>query len=76
MVVHSRLVEHYIRISDDFFVLGVPESVSDLAIGSVVEENAFPESQFEFSAVVFRYESIRLASENPKFSVIRLTAGS
>ena len=73
--VHSRLVEHYIRTSDDLFVLGVPEFVSDLAVRTVTKENAFPESWFEFSAFVFRYEGIRLASENPKFVIIRLTIG-
>ena len=39
---HSRLVEHDVRTSDDLPVLGVPESVSDLAVGSIPEENAFP----------------------------------
>ena len=39
---HSRLIEHYVRTSDDLPVLGVPESVSDLAVGSILEENAFP----------------------------------
>ena len=29
---HSRLVEHYVRTSEDLFVLEVLESVSDLAI--------------------------------------------
>ena len=61
---HRRLVEHHVRISDDLFVLGVLESVSDLAVWSVAKENAFPVSRFEFSAVVFQYESIRLTSEN------------
>ena len=41
-LVHNRLVEHYVRTSDDLSVLGVRESVSDLAIGSVAEENPFP----------------------------------
>ena len=40
--VHSRLIGHYVRTSDDLFVLVVPESVSDLAVGSIPEENAFP----------------------------------
>ena len=40
--VHSRLIEHDVRTSDDLPVLGVPESVSDLAVGSIPEENAFP----------------------------------
>ena len=30
-------VEHYVRTSDDLFVLGVPESVSDLAVRSIPE---------------------------------------
>ena len=54
---HSRLVEHYVRTSNDLFVLGVPESVSDLAVGTIVKENAFPGSRFEFSVVVFLYVS-------------------
>ena len=72
---HIRLIEHYIRTSDDLPVLGVIESVSDLVVWSVVMENAFLGSQFEFSAVVFRYEGIRLAFENPQFIVIWLTIG-
>ena len=40
--VHSRLVEHYVRTSDDLSMLGVLESVSDLAVGSIPEENTFP----------------------------------
>ena len=40
--VHSRLIEHYVRTSDDLPVLGVPESVSDLAVVSIPEENTFP----------------------------------
>ena len=40
--VHRRLIEHYVRASDDLPVLGVPESVSDLAVGSIPEENTFP----------------------------------
>ena len=36
---HSRLVEHYVQTSDDFSVFGVPEPVSDLAVGSIPEEN-------------------------------------
>ena len=51
---HSRLVEHDVRTSDDLSVLGVLESVSDLAVWSVAKENAFPGSRFEFSTVVFR----------------------
>ena len=39
---HSGLVEQYVRTSDDLFVLGVLESVSDLAVGSIPEENTFP----------------------------------
>ena len=72
---HSRLAEHDVRTSDDLFVLEVLESVSDLVVWSVAKENTFPRSRFEFSAVVFRYESIHLASENPQFFIIRLTAG-
>ena len=56
-------------------MLRVPESVSDLAVESIPEENAFPLSRFEFATVVFRYEGIRLATENPQFIVIRLLAG-
>ena len=44
---HSRLIEHYIRTSDDLSVLGVPESVSDLAVGSIPKKNTFPCSLFE-----------------------------
>ena len=73
--VHSRLIENYVRNLDDLPVLRVPESVSDLVVGSIPEENAFPRSWFEFSAVVFRYEGIRLATEDPQLVVIRLTAG-
>ena len=54
-------------------MLRVLESVSDLAVRTIAKENAFPGSQFEYSAVVFRYESIRLVSENPQFIIIRLT---
>ena len=64
-LMHSRLVEHDVRTLDDLFVLGVPELVSDLAVWSVAKEKAFPGSWFKFSAVVFRYEGICLASENP-----------
>ena len=64
---HSRLVEHYVRPLDDLSVLGVLELVLDLAVRTVTKENAFPRSWFEFSTVVFRYEGIRLASENPQF---------
>ena len=66
---HSRLVENHVRTSDDLPVLGVPESLSNLVVGSIPEENAFPLSRFEFSAVVFQYEGIRLESENPQFVV-------
>ena len=38
---HSRLVEHDVRTSDDLSVLGVLEPVSDLAVGSIPEENTF-----------------------------------
>ena len=72
---HSRLVEHDVQTSDDLSVLGVPKSVSDLAVGTIAKENTFPGSWFEFSAVVFRYEGIRLASKNPQFVVIRHTTG-
>ena len=72
---HSQLVEYYVRTSDDLFVLGVPESVSDLAVGSIPEENTFLSSWFEFSAVVFRYEGVHLATENPQLVIIRLTVG-
>ena len=33
-LMHRRLVEHDVRTPDDLPVLGVPESVSDLAVGS------------------------------------------
>ena len=69
---HSRLVEHHVRTSNDLSMLKVPESVSDLAVGSIPEENASPLSRFEFAAVVFWYEGIRLATENPQLIVIRL----
>ena len=72
---YSPLVEHYVRTSDDLFVLGVSELVSDLAVWCVTNENTFPGSQFDFSTVVFRYEGIGIASENPQFVIIRLTSG-
>ena len=56
-------------------VLGVPGSVSDLAVGSIPEENAFPGSRFEFPAVVFQYEGICLATEDPQLVIARLAAG-
>ena len=71
----SRLVEHGVRTSDDLFVLGVPELVSDLAVWSIAKENAFPGSWFEFPAVVFRYKGICLTIENPQLVIIRFTAG-
>ena len=74
-LMHSRLVEHYVRTLDDLSVLGVPESVSDLAVWSIAKENTFPGSRFEFPAVVFRYEDICLATENPQLVVIRPTTG-
>ena len=74
-LVHGRLVEHYVRTLDVVSVLGVSESVSDLVVRSVTKENAFPGSWFEFLVVVFRYQCICLASENPQFIVIRLTVG-
>ena len=70
--VHSQLVEHYIRTSDDLSVLAVLELVSNVAVWSIPKENAFPGSRFEFSAVVFRDEGICLASENPQFVIILL----
>ena len=42
LVLWAGLVEHDVRTSDDLSVLGVPESVSDLSIRSIPEENAFP----------------------------------
>ena len=72
---HSQLVEHYVQNSDDLSVLGVPESVSDLAVWAVAKENTFPGSRLEFSATFFPYEGIRLTSENPQLVIIRLTAG-
>ena len=73
--VHSRLVEHDVRTSDDLSLLGVQESVSDLVVGSIPKENTFPLSRFEFSAVVFRYEGVCLATENPQLVIIQFTAG-
>ena len=70
---HSRLVEHYVRTSNNLSVLGVLESVSDLVFRTVAKENAFPRSRFEFSTVVFWYEGVHFASENPQFVIIRLT---
>ena len=70
-LVHDRLIEHYVRTSDELSVLGVLESVFDLAVCIVAEEKAFPISRFEFSTVDFRYEGVCLASENPHFVVIR-----
>ena len=61
-LVHRRLVEHFVRTSNDLSVLGVPKSVVDLAIWSIAKENAFPGSRFEFSTIILRYEGIRLAS--------------
>ena len=72
---HSRLVEHYIRTSNDLSVLGVPNSVSDLDVGSIPEENGFPLSRFEFPAVILRYEGICLATEAPQLVITRLVAG-
>ena len=68
--VHSRLVEHNVRTSHHLPVLRVPESVPDLAVGSIPEENAFPSSRFEFSAVVFRYEGVFLATEDAQLVII------
>ena len=39
---HRRLVEHDVRTLDDLSMLGVLESVSDLAVGSIPKENTFP----------------------------------
>ena len=74
-LVQSQIVEHYVRTSGDLSVLRVPESVNDLVVRSVANENAFPGSRFEFAAVVFRYEGISLTSKNPQFVIIRLTTG-
>ena len=38
---HSRLVKHYVRTSDDFSMVGVLESVSDLAVGSISRKTHF-----------------------------------
>ena len=73
--VHSRLIEHYVRTWDDLSVLGVLESVSDFVVWSVAKEKAFHGSRLEFPAVFFRYEGIRLATENHQLVVIRLTVG-
>ena len=72
---HSRLVEHDVKTSNDMSMLGVLESVSDLAVWSIAKENTFPGSWSEFPAVAFRYEGIRLTTENPQLVVIRLTTG-
>ena len=40
--VHSQFIEHDIRTSNDLSMFGIPESVSDLAVRSILEENAFP----------------------------------
>ena len=74
-LVHSRLVEHYVRTLDDLSMLGVSQSVSNLTVWTVAKENTFPRSQFEFSTTVFRYESISLTYEDPQFVIIRLTIG-
>ena len=71
---HSRLVEHYVRTSDDLSVLGVLESVSDLSVRTIAKENTLPGLRFEFSAIVFRYEGVRLTTKNPQLVIIRLTA--
>ena len=55
-------------------MLGVLESVSDLVVWSVAKEKVFPGSWFELSAIVFWYEGIHLAFENPQFVIIRLVA--
>ena len=72
---HSRLLEHDVRTSDDLSVLGVLESASDLAVWSIPKEDAFPGSWFEFSAVFFQYEGIHLTFENPQFVVIWIAIG-
>ena len=48
------------------------DSLSDLRgmIGLVA-----PDVGVEFSAVVFRYEGVRLATKNPQLVIIRLAAG-
>ena len=68
---HSRLVEHHVRTLEDLSVFGVLESVSDLAVGSISKENTFPSPQFEFPAVLFRYEGTRLATEDPQLVITR-----
>ena len=67
---HGQFIEHYIRTSDDLSMLGFLESVSNLVVWPIAMENGFPGSRFEFSTIVFRYESVRLASKNPPFVVI------
>ena len=42
LLLHSRVVEHDVQTSDDLPMFGVLDSVSDLAVGSIPEENAFP----------------------------------
>ena len=62
--VHSRLVEHYVRTSDDLCVLGVLELVSDLVVWSIAKGNTFPGSRFEFLAAVFQYEGVVRRNSN------------
>ena len=38
---HSQLVEHHVRTSDDLSVLGVLEAVSDLAVRSLISVRVF-----------------------------------
>ena len=59
---HGQFIEHYVQTSDDLSVLGVLESISDLAIWSITKENAFPGPSCKFVVVFFQYEGIRLAS--------------
>ena len=49
---HNRLVENHVRTSDDLSVLGIPESVSDLAVGSIHEENALFDLGSSFSKIL------------------------
>ena len=53
-------------------MLGVLESVADLAAWSITVENAFSGPWFKFAAIIFRYESLRLTPKNLQFVVIRL----
>ena len=56
-LVHSQLVEHYVRTSDDLSVLGVPELVSNLTVWTVAKENGFPDLRSSFRRSFFSMRS-------------------